>query len=141
MSPYLNVTLRMLLLVAIAGCATKPPVQEPVAVASATPVTVTAPAPVTSEPAAPATATAAATTGKPTIDAATLEMARSLGYTPRVNKGTVVFCRTDAALGTRFTSTHCIPQDQVVSAKLRAQGNKDSLETEQKLSLAQQGRD
>ena len=139
MSPYLNVTSRMLLLVAIAGCASKPPVQEPVAVASATPVTVTAPAPVTSEPAAPAPATAAA--GKPTIDAATLEMARSLGYTPRVNKGTVVFCRTDAALGTRFTSTHCIPQDQVVSAKLRAQGNKDSLETEQKLSLAQQGRD
>ena len=133
MSPYLNVTSRMLLLVAIAGCATKPPVQEPVAVATATPVAVTATAPV---------ATAAApTAAKPTVDAATLEMARSLGYTPRVNKGTVVFCKTDAALGTRFTSTHCIPQDQVVSAAHRAQGNKDSLLDNQKLSLAVQGRD
>ena len=134
MSSYLNVTSRLLLLVAIAGCASKPPVQEPVAVAAATPVTVTAPAPVASAPAAPSTA------GKPTIDADTLATAKSLGYTPRVNKGTVVFCRTEAQLGTRFTSTTCIPQDQVVSAVHRAQGNKDSLETEQKLSLAQQGR-
>jgi hypothetical protein len=141
MSSYLNVTSRLLLLVVIAGCATKPPVQEPVAVAAATPVTVMAPAPVASAPAAPVATSAASTAGKPTIDAATLATARSLGYTPRVNKGTVVFCRTEANLGTRFQSTTCIPQDQVVSAVHRAQGNKDSLEDAQKLSLAQQRRE
>jgi hypothetical protein len=68
---------------------------------------------------------------------ATMKAARSLGYVPRNHKGTIVYCRSEQQIGTRFESTTCISQEQVASAVERTVGNRDSVEDMQKKSLLQ----
>jgi hypothetical protein len=125
MKPHATATSLTVLLLVIAGCAGSPP----------------APVPTGKVATAPATQAPLGPTVVPTTDADTLATARRLGYVPRVHNGTVVYCRTEAALGTRFESTSCISQDQVMAAAQRTTGNQASLEDEQRHSLNQQGGD
>ncbi len=125
MSCHISATTPSLLVLLIAGCASTPP--APVQVVNAPPASA-APAPL-------------GPTVRPTTNAATLEVARSLGYAPRVHNGTVVYCRKDAALGTRFESTSCISQEQVAAAAMRTTGNQASIADAQRHSLSQPGGD
>jgi hypothetical protein len=105
---------------------------------SAAPTSPSGPA-ATAVPAKTATPKPPVPTAAPlTADAeATMKAARSLGYVPRNHHGTIVYCRTESQLGTRFVSTTCISQEQVASAVERSVGNRDSVEDMQKKSLLQ----
>jgi len=109
---------------AMAGCASAP--ISPSAPAAAVPARAAVQKPT------------ASTTVPLSADAeATMKAARSLGYVPRNHKGTIVYCRTESQLGTRFVSTTCISQEQVASAAERSVDNRDSVEDMQKKSLLQ----
>jgi len=110
---------------AMAGCASAP-TSPNAPVATAVPARTAAPKP-TVTAAVPLSADAEAT----------MKAARSLGYVPRNHKGTIVYCRTESQLGTRFVSTTCISQEQVASAAERSVDNRDSVEDMQKKSLLQ----
>jgi hypothetical protein len=61
--------------------------------------------------------------------------ARSEGYTPRTRNGTVVFCKTDQQIGTRFQSMSCISQDDVALVVQRAQDQRNDVQALQRKSL------
>ena len=124
MSVSLPAIITVALLSVMAGCASAP--ISPSAPAAAVPARTAAPKP-TVPAAVPLNADAEAT----------MKAARSLGYVPRNHHGTIVYCRTESQLGTRFVSTTCISQEQVASAVERSVGNRDSVEDMQKKSLLQ----
>ena len=74
----------------------------------------------------PATTTAATTPAGPSPEI--LKKARQNGYQVKVRRGTTYFCKTAAALGTRFVDEKCFNQDQLESALERDQTQRDSLQ-------------
>jgi hypothetical protein len=111
---------------AIAGCASAPSSPgAPAAVPAATAANAA------TQP--PAAAAAPLTAGAE----ATAKAARLLGYVPRNHHGTIVYCRTEPQIGTRFESTTCITAEQVASAVQRSVDNRDSVEAMQRKSLLQ----
>lgn len=124
MSVSLPAIITVASLSAMAGCASAP--ISPSAPAAAVPARAAVPKPT------------ASTTVPLSADAeATMKAARSLSYVPRNHHGTIVYCRTESQLGTRFVSTTCISQEQVASAVERSVDNRDSVEDMQKKSLLQ----
>lgn len=115
MSVSLPAIITVALLSVMAGCASAP--ISPSAPAAAVPARTAAPKP-TVPAAVPLSADAEAT----------MKAARSLGYVPRNHHGTIVYCRTESQLGTRFVSTTCISQEQVASAVERSVDNRDSVD-------------
>jgi hypothetical protein len=73
-------------------------------------------APVTA-PAADAAVTAAETTKK----------AAAIGYSPRLKAGVTRYCKSEAAIGTRFSSEHCISAEQVGVAYEHSQELRDRM--------------
>jgi hypothetical protein len=110
------------------GCSSAPP--APVAATEAQ---------VAGPPAPAATAQTEATTKVPLtsdLDALT-KAARTQGYYPRNHNGTIVFCRSEAQIGTRLQSTSCISQADVANVLQRSTDNKASVDALQRKSLLQ----
>src|SRR5476649_481753 len=89
------------------------------------------PSPTASANAVTAAAAAAAPIGPtvvPTTDAAaTAKAAHALGLVQRQRKGKTVYCKSDAALGTRFASMTCYTPEEVSAVQLRNIGNSESV--------------
>jgi hypothetical protein len=109
----------------IAGCSSAPTTEAQPSVA-AVPAVAAAPA----EP--------AVTMVPVTPDLAALtKSARAHGYTPRSRDGTVVFCKTDQHVGTRFETMSCISQADVANVVHRADDEKQDVQAMQRKSLNQ----
>lgn len=89
-----------------AGCAASP--QPPAIPAPAPEPVPKAAAPVTPAPAADA------------VDPKVLAKARTLGLRPRVYGGQTKFCKDEAKVGTRFTTTICATNEDELDQMLRA---------------------
>lgn len=63
--------------------------------------------------------------GGPSADI--LRSARNAGFTLKIANGKTHFCKTEAPIGTRFTSEHCINEDQLTLFLSRAQDQRDQL--------------
>ncbi len=75
-------------------------------------------APAAQAPPAPAAAPAAAAAPTPTatpggVSPETFKKATRMGLRPRQRKGTTMFCKDDADIGTRFVTEHCYAADTV----------------------------
>lgn len=128
MKIILTVALPIACLAMISGCASTP--AAPAA---------TADAQVAGPPVPPALAGTPVSTKVPLtsdLDALT-KAARTQGYVPRNHNGTIVFCRTEAQIGTRLQSTSCISQADVANVVQRAEDNRTSVEALQRKSLLQ----
>jgi hypothetical protein len=130
-----HATFRSLILAgAILGISATVHAQQPAAApaaADAPPPAATAPAATTAPAAAPAAAASAAASPKAADDVpspAVLKKAHAAGYYTKVRHGNVVYCKSDAVLGTRFTSENCINQDQLEQTLLQAQAQRDQLQ-------------
>jgi hypothetical protein len=120
LTPAISVAL---FLVTIPSLAAEPPSPT----ASAAP----AAAPVTQAPKAPA----AAASSDP---AAIAKAAHSLGYKSRQLNGKTVYCKTEAAAGSRLNSTTCLTEEQVTAAGKRSEENKDSINALQRAAPSNQ---
>ena len=101
------------------------------------------------EPAAPTSASTAATPGqnaatqaaaapaKLTTTEETAKQAKTLGLSPKVYNGKLMWCKSDAALGTKIPSYNCIRDDQVATAAQLARQNKDTVDQMQRNNLTQ----
>jgi hypothetical protein len=94
--------------------------------------------PAAAAPAAPAappvttTASTAATAAPKAADdvpsPAVLKKARMAGYYTKVRHGNVVYCKSEAVIGTHFESENCINEDQLEQTLLSTQAQRDSLQ-------------
>ena len=87
---------------------------------TATPAPVAAPA-----KAATQTSTLAAAPDVPPADV--LKKARRAGYHTRIKNGEVLYCKTDAQLGTRITQENCLNQNMLVLTLERVQLQRDQM--------------
>lgn len=126
-----------LFLVTTASLASDPP--APAAAASPQ-------APVAATPAqAPAAATTSAAPIGPKVAAttdaaATAKAAHALGYSPKQRNGKTVYCKPEAALGTRLQSMSCYSEEEITAVVRRSIENQDSLARIQKTELYQEGK-
>ena len=100
-----------------------------------------------SAPAAPHAATAGATpvagpmstpVGPVTSDIEGIrKTARLLGLTPRSKNGAEIYSRSAAVIGTRFETTTCCTQAEVLQLEKRSQSNQDDLEALRRASLTE----
>ena len=119
-----------LLLVMTVSMATEPPAPA----ASANAITATAP-----------TATAPTATGAPigpavvpADDAAAIaKAAHSLGFVQRQRNSKTVYCKADAALGTRLASMTCYTPEEVTAVVQRDIANRDSVAAMQRAHLTE----
>jgi hypothetical protein len=76
-------------------------------------------------------AAAAASAGKPsekTDDEAVMsKKAKQFGWRPEVQKGTTVYCRNDAEVGSRFSTKRCVGESQLATLIEQAEFDKDQL--------------
>jgi hypothetical protein len=56
-----------------------------------------------------------------------LRSARNAGFTVKIAGGTTHFCKTEAPIGTRFVSEHCMNEQQVTLFLERAQDQREKL--------------
>jgi hypothetical protein len=63
--------------------------------------------------------------GGPSADI--LRSARNAGYKIKIANGTTHFCKTEAPIGTRFTSESCVNEEQLTLVLRRAQEQRDQL--------------
>jgi hypothetical protein len=84
-------------------------------------------------------ATQAAAAPKPTLTTTeeTAKQAKTLGLAPKVYNGKLMWCKSDAALGTKIPSYNCIRDDQVAAAAQLARQNKDTVDQMQRNNLSQ----
>lgn len=117
-----------LLLGAIAGCATEP----------STPSSTPAPQATTQSIAAPATAAPSAP-AKPALTTTeeTAKAARSLGLSPKVHDGKLMWCKIDAPSGTKLASYNCVRDDQVWLAVKLAYDATDTVDQMYRKNLTQ----
>ena len=108
-------------LVAIPVCASAPP--APVAAAA-----------VAAARAAKAPAAAAVPSAD---DVATATMAHDLGLAAKHRDGKTVYCRSEAALGTRLPTLTCYFKEQLPALAKRSQQNQESVATAQRDSLVE----
>lgn len=94
---------------------------------SATPAPPPAPPPAKndSEPAAKAPLTTIVVNGGPSADI--LRSARNAGFTVKIAGGTTHFCKTEAPIGTRFVTEHCMNEQQVTLFLERAEDQREKL--------------
>jgi hypothetical protein len=92
--------------------------------------TATSPAPTATSSNAPQATTAATTTAStptgPSPDF--LKKARQGGYQVKVRRGTTLFCKSEASLGTRFVDEKCYNQDQLEMVLEKQQAQRDALQ-------------
>jgi hypothetical protein len=86
------------------------------------PVATTAPA-ATAAPSAAKTSTAAATPDVPSADI--LKKARNAGLHTKVKQGVVYYCKTEADMGSRFTSERCYDENQLAQFFITQQAARD----------------
>jgi hypothetical protein len=81
----------------------------------------------TSQPAGskPPSVTTIIVNGGPSADI--LRSARNAGFTIKIANGKTHFCKTEAPIGTRFTSERCMNEDQVTLWLSRAQDQREKL--------------
>jgi hypothetical protein len=60
---------------------------------------------------------------------------RELGLTPRQHGDTTVYCRTEAAIGTRLQTMTCYTRDELPALAKRMVGNQEAVEDIRKKSL------
>jgi hypothetical protein len=71
-----------------------------------------------------ATQTAAAPKAPLTTTEETAKQARSLGLSPKVYGGKLVWCKSDTALGTHIATHNCVADNQVAAAAAHAEYSK-----------------
>ena len=99
---------------------------EPTPAPTATPAPVAQPASAQETPAASsAEAAKAAATAKKAAPDAEEKSLRSRGYSKEIHNGQTLYCRREAALGTRFETKQCGTAESI---NLAAQQGKDQLE-------------
>ncbi len=125
-------------MIGIAGPAYAQQAADTAKAAAATPGTASAPA-----AAAPAASATAAATGTPAAapaaksvggvtapavpSADTLRRAKVAGYYTKTSRGVVMYCKDTAQTGTRFVTTGCVDEAQLLVNLAWAQQNKDDL--------------
>jgi hypothetical protein len=97
------------------------PAAAPAPSESAAPATTAAPAPVV----VVHTSNVAATPDVPSADL--LKKARNAGLHTKVKQGVVYYCKTEADMGSRFTSEHCYDENQLAQFLIRQQAARDQL--------------
>ena len=78
-----------------------------------------------SQPAAKPSITMIVVNGGPSADI--LRSARNAGFTVKIAGGTTHFCKSEAPIGTRFVSEHCINEEQLTLFLYRAQDQREKL--------------
>ena len=97
-------------------------------------------------PAAAAPKTAAAVPAAPSAPAAasdpaaTAKAAHALGYSPKTRSGKLVYCKPEAALGTRLQHMSCFTEEEMTAVVQRSVQNQDSLARTQRTELYQEGK-
>jgi hypothetical protein len=71
------------------------------------------------------TSNVAATPDVPSADL--LKKARNAGLHTKVKQGVVYYCKTEADMGSRFTSEHCYDENQLAQFLIRQQAARDQL--------------
>ncbi len=136
-----------LILIAMAGCAAAPSAptartESPAAVTPPPSVAATA-ATAAEAPEAPGAGVAApiGATGAATDDAAALaQSAHELGYTKKLfDNKTVYYCKADATIGTRLSSTKCFTEDQMAAVVQRSLANRQSVQEMEHKTMTQGG--
>lgn len=141
MKVYISAMFVALIMVAVAGCAASPGAPT----ASSRPATATAvPAPAVATAAQVPAAASGAPIG-PTVvatdeAAALAQAAHDLGYAKKLLDGkTVYYCKSDATLGTRFSSTKCYTEDQMSAVVQRSIANRQSVAEMEHKTMNQPG--
>jgi hypothetical protein len=104
-----------------ASATTTAPAAAPAPSESAAPATTAAPAPVV----VVHTSTVAATPDVPSADL--LKKARNAGLHTKVKQGVVYYCKTEADMGSRFTSERCYDENQLSQFLISQQAARDQL--------------
>lgn len=130
-----------LLLVATASLAADPPAapaapQTPAAAPQAPAAAPTAPSAAITPAAAPAAPKTPATPDA----AATAKAAHDLGYSPRQRSGKTVYCKAEAEIGSRLSSTKCFTPEEMSAVVLRSIQNQDSVAHMQRLELYEENK-
>ncbi len=73
----------------------------------------------------PASLTTIVVNGGPSSDI--LRSARNAGFTMKIANGKTHFCKTEAPIGSRFVSEHCINEEQLTLFLDRAQDQREKL--------------
>jgi hypothetical protein len=102
-----------------ASATTTAPAAEPAPSATAAPASSAAPAPVV----VVHTSTVAATPDVPSADL--LKKARNAGLHTKVKQGVVYYCKTEADMGSRFTSERCYDENQLAQFLIAQQAARD----------------
>ena len=84
-----------------------------------------------------ATQTTAAPKATLTTTEETAKQARSLGLSPKVYGGKLVWCKSDAALGTHIATHNCVADNQVAAAAAHAEYSKTVLADMQRNNLSE----
>ena len=136
-----------LLVAATATLASDPPTapSTPAAPSASAPVPATAlpPTAPTTAAATPAAAQKALPSGQvaPGSDpAATAKAAHALGYMPKNRNGKLVYCKSEAALGTRLQHMSCFSEEEITAVIQRSVQNQESLARTQRTELYQEGK-
>ncbi len=120
-----------LMLIAVAGCAAAP--STPTASNTGMAATATA----------PAVAAAAAAPIGPAVAPEAVALAQSaheLGYTKKVGDNKAVYyCKSDATLGTRLSSTKCLTEDQMSAVVQRSIANRQNVAEMERKGMTQPG--
>lgn len=90
-----------------------------------------------SSPAVAGTKTPAASAPAADDDQASIKAAQQLGLKPKKRGNTMVYCRTEASVGSRFETTTCYSKDQLVALAERSRGNREAVEDARKRGLAE----
>ncbi len=72
--------------------------------------------------------------------AATAKAAHALGYMPKSRNGKLVYCKPEAALGTRLQHMSCFSEEEITAVIQRSVQNQDSLAKTQRTELYQEGK-